>query len=219
MSTTAYVQLLNLSAGLVLVCAFVVVWRRGLASIIRALAVQGGALAAVAVVLGVHEHAVEPLVVAALVLALKGLAVPRLLLRVVGVSGETREADPLVNIPTSLVAAAVLTLVAYATTRSVVAVAPTPATRAIPIGFAVVLIGFFVLATRRKAITQVVGFLLLDNGIALIAFLATAGLPLVVELGAALDLLLVVLVLQVLAARMRSKFGALDLDQLQELHD
>jgi len=219
MNTTAYVQLLNLSAGLVLVCAFVVVWRRGLAAIIRALAVQGGALAAVAVVLGVHEHAVEPLVVAALVLALKGIAVPRLLLRVVGVSGETREADPLVNIPTSLVAAAVLTLVAYATTRSVVAVAPTPATRAIPIGFAVVLIGFFVLATRRKAITQVVGFLLLDNGIALVAFLATAGLPLVVELGAALDLLLVVLVLQVLAARMRTKFGALDLDQLQELHD
>jgi hydrogenase-4 component E len=82
-----------------------------------------------------------------------------------------------------------------------------------------VLIGFFVLATRRKAITQVVGFLLLDNGIALIAFLATAGLPLVVELGAALDLLLIVLVLQVLAARMRTKFGALDLDQLQELHD
>ena len=64
-----------------------------------------------------------------------------------------------------------------------------------------------------------VGFLILDNGIALVAFLATAGLPLIVELGASLDLLLAVLVLQVLAARMRTKFGGMDLDQLRELHD
>jgi hydrogenase-4 component E len=84
---------------------------------------------------------------------------------------------------------------------------------------AVVLVGFFVLVSRRKAVSQVVGFLVLDNGIALVAFLATAGLPLIVELGASLDLLLAVLVLQVLAARMRTKFGGMDLDQLQELHD
>jgi len=219
MTETAYAQLLDLGAGLVLVCAFVVVWRRGLVAIVRALAVQGFALAAVAVVLGVHQHALEPVVVAALVVAVKGVAVPRVLLRVVRSGGEARESDPLINIPTSLVGAAVLTLVAYATTRGVVAVSPSPATRAIPIGLAVVLIGFFVLASRRKAITQVVGFLLIDNGIALVAFLATAGLPLVVELGAALDLLLAVLVLQVLAARMRTKFGGLDLDQLQELRD
>jgi hydrogenase-4 component E len=219
MNQTAYVQLLDLGAGLVLVCAFVVVWRRGLVAIVRALTLQGFALAAVAVLLGIHEGAVEPVVVAALVIALKGVAVPRVLLRVIRSGDEARETDPLVNIPTSLVGAAALTLVAYATTRGVVAVSPTPSTRAIPIGLSVVLIGFFVMASRRKAITQVVGFLLVDNGIALVAFLATAGLPLVVELGAALDLLLVVLVLQVLAARMRTKFGGIDLDQLQELRD
>jgi hydrogenase-4 component E len=76
-----------------------------------------------------------------------------------------------------------------------------------------------VLVTRRKAVTQVVGFLLLDNGIAVVAFLATAGVPLVVELGVALDVLLAVLILQVLTTRMLAKFGALDLDQLRELHD
>jgi len=219
MSQTTYAQLLDLGAGLVLVCAYLVVWRRGLVAIVRALAVQGFALAAVAVVLGVHTHSVEPVVVAALIIALKGIAVPRVLLRVVRSGNDARETDPLVNIPTSLVAAAGLTLLAYAVTSGVVAVSPTPATRAIPTGLAVVLIGFFVLASRRKAVTQVVGFLLVDNGIALVAFLATAGLPLVVELGAALDVLLVVLVLQVLAARMRTKFGDIDLDQLRELHD
>jgi hydrogenase-4 component E len=219
MSDTLYVQLLDLAAGLVLVCAFVALWRRGLVAIVRALAVQGVALAGVALLLGLHRHDVETIVVAALVFSLKGVVIPRVLLRIVSSSGESREVEPLVNVPASLLGAAGLVLLAYATTRNVVALDPSPETRAIPIGVAVALIGFFALATRRKAVTQIVGFLLLDNGIALVAFLATSGVPLVVELGVALDVLLAVLILQVLVARMRTKFGAMDLDQLRELHD
>lgn len=219
MSDTRFVQLLDLAAGLVLVCAFVVLWRRGLVAIVRALTVQGVALAGVALLLGLHEHDAEPVVVAALVLVLKGAVLPGVLLRIVRASDETREVEPLVNVPASLIAAAGLTLLAYATTRDVVVLDPSPETKAIPIGVAVVLIGFLVMVTRRKAVTQVVGFLLLDNGIALVAFLATAGVPLVVELGAALDVLLAVLILQVLTTRMRAKFGVMDLDQLQGLHD
>jgi hydrogenase-4 component E len=158
-------------------------------------------------------------VVAVLVLAVKGVVLPAVLLRMIGSSGETREVEPLVNVPASLLAAAALTLLAYATTRELVALDSTPQTRALPIGIAVVLIGFFALVTRRKAVTQIVGFLLLDNGIALVAFLATSGVPLVVELGVALDVLLAVFILQVLGARMRTKFGAMDLDVLRELHD
>jgi hydrogenase-4 component E len=219
MSDTVYVQLLDLAAGLVLVCAFVALWRRGLVAIVRALAVQGVALAAVALLLGLHQHDLETIVVAGLVLSLKGVVIPRVLMRIVNSSGESREVEPLVNVPASLLAAAGLVLLAYATTRNVVALDPSPETRAIPIGVAVALIGFFALATRRKAVTQIVGFLLLDNGIALVAFLATSGVPLVVELGVALDVLLAVLILQVLVSRMRTKFGAMDLDQLRELHD
>ncbi len=219
MSENLFVQLLDLAAGLVLVCAFVVLWRRGLVAIIRAVRAQGVALAAVALLLGLHEHDLAPVVVAVLVLVLKGVLLPGVLLRIVRDSAETREVEPLVNVPASLLAAAGLTLVAYTTSRHLVAFDPRPATRAIPIGIAVALIGFFVLVTRRKAVTQIVGFVLLDNGIALVAYLATAGVPLVVELGVALDLLLAVLVLQVLTTRMRAKFGALDLDQLQELRD
>ena len=96
---------------------------------------------------------------------------------------------------------------------------PSPETELIPVGFAIVLVAFFGLVARRNALTQLVGFLLLENGIALVALVATARVSLVVELGAALDLLLAVLVLQVLTSRMRSKFGALDLDRLTELSD
>jgi hydrogenase-4 component E len=84
---------------------------------------------------------------------------------------------------------------------------------------AVVLIGFFALATRRRALAQIVGFLLLDNGITATAFLSAAGVPLIVELGVSFDLLLVVLVLQLLSVRLAATFGTTDLDELRELHD
>ena len=103
--------------------------------------------------------------------------------------------------------------------QPLVALDPSPATHAIPVGMAVVLIGFFVLVTRRLALSQLVGFLLLDNGITAVGFLTTAGIGVVVELGISLDVLLVVLVLQILKTRIREAFGATDIDDLRELHD
>ena len=137
-----------------------------------------------------------------------------------GAADEQRETRPLVNVATSLLAAAGLTLLSYAVTRPLVALAPSPATAILPVAVAVVLIGFFALATRRRALSQVVGFLLLDNGITATAFLATAGVPLIVELGVSFDLLLVVLVLQ--TARpcgCAPRSATTDLDELRELHD
>jgi hydrogenase-4 component E len=93
------------------------------------------------------------------------------------------------------------------------------ATRAVPVGIALVLFGFLILATRRHAVSQLVGFLVLDNGITTVAFLISSGVPLVVELGVSLDVFLVVLVLQVLTGRIRTEFGDTDLDDLRELRD
>jgi hydrogenase-4 component E len=81
------------------------------------------------------------------------------------------------------------------------------------------LIGFFTLATRRRAVSQVTGMLLIDNGIDAVAFLTTAGVPMVVELGVSLDLLLAVVVLQILTARLHAVHGVTGLDELRELHD
>ena len=219
MSDAVYAQLLNLVCGGLLLSAVLMVWRRELASIVHLLAAQGVLLAALAGLLAAREDSVELYGVAAGVLVLKALVLPAVLRRVLRESGETRDAEPLVNVAASLLSAALLTLLAYAVSRPLVALVPSPATHALPVGLAVVFLGFFVLVTRRRALSQVVGFLLLDNGIAATAFLATAGVPLIVELGVSLDLLLVVLVLQVLTARMRLAFGHSDLDELRELRD
>ncbi|HEY5518212.1 MAG TPA: hypothetical protein VIK17_01055 [Cellulomonas sp.] len=219
MSDVVFVQILDLVCGGLLLSGVLMLWRRELVAIVRLLVVQGVLLAALAVLLGVREQSVELYLVAVGVLVLKAVVLPGVLHRVLRDSGDAREAEPLVNVTSSLLAAALLTLVAYAVSRPLVALAPSATTRALPVGLAVVFLGFFVLVTRRHALSQVVGFLLLDNGIAATAFLATSGVPLVVELGGSLDLLLLVLVLQVLAARMRLTFGRTDMDELQELRD
>jgi hydrogenase-4 component E len=220
MTDVTYPLYLDLAAGLFLLAAIGVLWRHQLAPMIRLFGLQGAALAAIVAILGVHQHSLELVLVAAGLGVLRAGVLPALARQALGGSpAEARETRPLVNTASSLLAAAALTLLAYAVTRPLVALAPSPATAILPATVAVVLIGFFTLVTRRRALSQVVGFLLLDNGITATAFLATAGVPLIVELGVSFDLLLVVLVLQVLTTRLRTAFGNTDLDELRELHD
>jgi hydrogenase-4 component E len=215
----SYVQALNLVCGGLLLSAVLILWRREMAAIVRLVCLQGVLVAGLAAVLAAHHDSAELWLVALVLVILKGALLPAMLRRAARSNQQLREAEPLVNVPASLLGAALLTLLAYAASRPLTVVNPTPATAAIPVGLAMVLLGFFTLTTRRNALPQIAGFLVLDNGIGVVALLATGGVPLVVELGAALDLLLLVLVLQVLTARLRLTFGRTDLDELRELHD
>ncbi len=219
MSVATEASLAELSAGVVLACAVLALWRRDLRALVAVLALQGIALASLVAVLAVADGNVGLGAVAGLVLLAKGIVIPGLLARVVRHDPGSREAAPLVNVPASLVAAAALVALAYLSADRLVAAFPSPLTRLATIGLATVLLGFLLLVTRQKAVSQIVGLLVLDNGIALVAFVLTAGVPLLVELGSSLDVLLVVVVLQVLATSLRTKVGHLDLDQLRELHD
>jgi hydrogenase-4 component E len=218
-SESVYAQLLYLLCGGLLLASVLMLWRRQLSALISLLTAQGVILAGVAALLGTQDGGLELYAVALGVLILKGGVLPAVLRRVLADTGAARETQPLVNVPASLLAAALLTLLAYAVSRPLVELDPTPTTQAVPVGIAMVLLGFFLLVTRRRALSQVAGFLLLDNGIAATAFLVTAGVPVVVELAVSMDLLLVVLVLQVLTARLRATFGSTDLDELRELRD
>ncbi len=214
-----YVQLLDLACGAFLLTGVLVLWRRELSAIVWLFALQGVALTTLIVVLGVWQADPELILVGLGVGALRAALLPYLMRRALVASGEGRETQPLVNVATSLLVAAVLAMLAYALSQPLVRLSPTPATQAVPIALTVLLIGFFVLVTRRRALSQLVGFLLMDNAITATAFLTTSGVPLVVELGISLDLLLAVLVLQVLTTRIRAAFGGTDLDELRELHD
>jgi hydrogenase-4 component E len=219
MSPSQFDQLIGLSAGLLLLTSVLLVWKRSLVAAIRLLAIQGAALATMIAVIGIYDHDVELIAVAVLVLGLKGVALPWVLDISRIRTGAVREETPLMNTTASLLALSLLTMLAYLVSQPLLVLAPGPTTAAVPVGISLVLYGFLLLATRRHAISQLVGFLVLDNGIAAVAFLTSGGVPFVVELGASLDVLLVVLILRVLTARISAEFGDADLDDLTELRD
>ncbi len=215
----SYSSTLTLAAGAVLVCAVTVVWLSSVRAVVRVVAAQGVALGMVALVLGLHVHDGGLIATAVVVLAVKAVAIPALLLRAGDGDALERERRPLVNVPASLVASALLIAVAFSAARGLSTFVGGTAGALVPVGVATLLLGFLVLVVRRRPLSQMVGLLLLDNGIALVAFLCTAGVPFLTELGVSLDVLLGVVVLMVLAQRLRREFGDLDLDALQELRD
>lgn len=220
MSDATFAIPIDFAAGGLVLAAVLIVWRRDLAAIAGLLAWQGAALATIPLVRGIHDNDAALIVVGIAVLVLRAMVLPLLLARAVGAEQRgQREATPLMNTATSLLIAAALTVVAFAVTRPMANLEPSATTNAVPAAFGVILIALFVMTTRRHAVSQAAGFLMLDNGIAATAFLLTAGVPLIVELGASLDVLFAVIVIGVLTGRLRRIFGGADLDQLQELRD
>jgi hydrogenase-4 component E len=209
-------QLVGLCAGVLLLSAVLLVWRRTKSGSIRLLSLQGVALATLVAMIGLHRASFETLAVALLVLLLKGVLLPVLLTRNALRSGIDLDA-PVINPTAALLLVALLAILAYVVSRPLASLGSGPAIQVIPVGMSLVLIGFMLLATGRHAIAQLVGFLVLDNGIATVAFLTAGGVPLVVELGVLIDVLLVVLILRVLTGRIQTEYGAADLDDLTEL--
>ncbi|MHB1172850.1 MAG: hypothetical protein ACYCZY_10240 [Lacisediminihabitans sp.] len=219
MSENVYAELIALCAGALLLTSVLMVWRHSLLASIRLLAAQGVTLAVLVAVIGIREANAELLVVFVLILALKGIALPWVLARSSAATGSSGEESPRLNPTAALMTVALLTTLAYVVSVPLVGTAKDLAAHAVPIGVAMVLIGFLLLVTRRRARSQLIGFLLLDNGIAAVAFLISGGVPVLLELGVSLDLLLVVVILHVFTGRMRNKFGETDVDRLSELRD
>ncbi|MGH3758011.1 hypothetical protein [Actinophytocola sp.] len=218
MTDSLYTQLLYLACGALLLTAALALWRHRLAVVVRAFVLQGVALAGLGAVLAVYQVSVQLWAVAAGLLVLRAVVLPYLMRR--ASAGPPRpEPGPLAGGAVSLLAVAGLTLLAFVVSRPFVERAPSPASAAIPVGVAVVLIGFFVLATRRGALPQLAGLLLMDNGITAVTLLTGAGLGLLVQVGVALDVLLVLVILRLSATRTRETVGDIDLDELRELRD
>ena len=216
--TSTYTATLTLATGAVLVCAVVVLWVSSVRSVLRVVAIQGVALGCVAMTLGVHVGDAGLIATAAVELTVKGLVIPMLIGKAAG-GAVDRERRPLINVPASLVASAVLIVVAFAAARGVASFVGETNGALVPVGVATLLVGFLVLVSRRRPVFQMAGLLLVDNGVAVVAFLCTAGVPFLIELGGSLDVLLGVVILVVLAQRLRSEFGDVGLDELRELHD
>ncbi|HET7723974.1 MAG TPA: hypothetical protein VFK68_05005 [Propionibacteriaceae bacterium] len=209
-------SLVTTAAGVLLLTAVLQTWRRSAAGAVRLLVAQGLALATLVAALGAGRGSAELLWVAALVAVVKAGVLPWALSRTA--TGRLADREPAMRPAVGVLGATVLAMFAYAVSDSLRGGDQTPAGRALPAAVALVLIGFWILLTRHAAVIQLVGFLVLDNGIAGVAFLTSDGLPLTVELGATLDVLLVVVILRALTSRMRTH-GGTSVGELRELRD
>ena len=215
-------RMITLMAALVLVLQIAMVGQRWLITNIRIFALQSFLLGAVAGTIAFFNHANHIYVAALLILSVKGVVLPILLERLVARVGIRQEIEPLINVPLSVLISGCLTLVAYVVAESFYhpEEAVTPAAlghNALAVAIALFLIGFFMMLNRRKALTQVLGLLSMENGLFLAAISLTYGMPLVVEFGIFFDLLVAVMVLGVLVYRIGEAFDSMDVSKLRRL--
>jgi len=212
----------QLSVGgstLVLLGGLMMLWRRGVTAHIGAFAAQSIAIAATTGMVAWFTGDWQLWAVAALLLLVKGIGIPILLSRMALRFGTERELEPYVNTATSLLVGGSLVLLAYIVTGPLVSVSRLPTRTGMPLAMGLVFVSLFVIVSRKKALTQVLGFLMLENGIALLAVLGTHGIPFIVEIGVFLDVALGFIVMQVFVYQIHETFASIDVEQLNRLRE
>lgn len=215
-------KIVTLMAALVLVLQLAMTTQRWIVTNIRIFGMQSFLLAGVTGTIAAFNMAPHLFIAAILTLLVKAILVPVLLEQLVNRTGIRQEIDPVLNAPLSVVISGGLTLVGYIVAESFYR--PEQTTGAASLGhntlavaISLFLIGFFTMINRRKALTQVLGLLSLENGLFLATISLTYGMPLIVELGIFFDVLVAVLVLGILVYRIGESFESMDVSKLRRL--
>ena len=217
MNDSVFSQLSTLGSSIVLIFGILLLWRRSISAYIIMFRWQSVVLTVVITLIAYFGRDPELYFVAGFMFILKILILPHYLNRMRTRLGVTREIDPYVNNASSLILAGALVLLAYIITRPLMLVSSLPTRNGIPLAMGLIFVGLFVILSRKKALTQIIGFLVLENGVVLLAALATYGIPLIVEIGVFLDVLMGFLVMQVLVYRIQDTFESIDVNQLNQL--
>jgi len=208
---------LILCAAGMLVSAYLMVGQKALFTAIRLYSAQSLLLAIVAVTMALAEGREHLLVMAVLTVTLKGMLIPWFLMRVIDRIGIHREIEPYLNVPASLLVCLGLTVVGYRVSTGFQEGTQGVTHHLIGVALSMLLIGLFLMVTRKKAITQILALLTVENAVFLVVLGVTSGMPLVVELGISFDVILAVLVLGVLVHRIVDRFESMDVSRLSKL--
>ena len=212
-------QLINLLAAILLLLAFAMLTQRRVLSLVNLFAAQGLALALSTAIVAFATHQPHLYGSAALTVVLKVALLPWLLHRLIRKLDVRWDVEGLINVPTTMLIGIVLVVFAFNLASPISQLASTVTRSTLGIAIASVMLSFLMMITRRKAIPQVIGFLAMENGLFFAATSATYGMPMVVELGIALDILVAMLILGVFFFQIREQFDSLDLKHLERLKE
>ncbi|HET8746430.1 MAG TPA: formate hydrogenlyase [Ramlibacter sp.] len=212
-------QAINLLGAMLLMLAFAMIAQRRILSLINLFTLQGLTLVVSTVVVGYATGQHHLYLSAALTLVLKVLLIPWLLHRIVDRLKIRWDVETLINIPTTMLIGILVVIFAFNLATPIAMLSTSLARGTLGIALACVLLSFLMMITRAKAVPQVIGFLAMENGLFFAATSATHGMPMVVELGIALDVLIGVLILGVFMFQIREQFDSLDIRHLETLKD
>ncbi len=212
-------QLVNLLAALLLLIAFAMLAQRRVLTLIKLFAWQGLTLAAATAIVAYETGQTHLYFSAGLTLALKVVLIPWLLHRLIDRLQVKWDIETLLNIPTTMLAGIGLAIFAFALAAPIAQMASTITRSTLGIALASVLLSFLMMIVRRKAVPQVIGFLSMENGLFFAATSATYGMPLVVELGVALDVLVGTFIFGIFFFHIREQFDSLDIRHMEKLKD
>ena len=212
-------QLVNLCSALLLLTCFAIIAQRRLSACVDLFALQSVFLAVTAALVAFLTGAHHIYIAAALTVIIKAIVLPRILKAVIERLNVTRELVLNINIPSSLLICGALVILAFYITQPIISLGFLLTQDSLAIALAIVLIGFFIMIARKKAVTQVIGFLVIENGLFLGATAAAYGMPLIVELGVFFDILVAGLIIVVYTHRLQDTFDSVDTSKLTELKE
>ena len=219
MDLPIHAQLINLFAALMLLLAFAMLTQRRILSLINLFAAQGFVLVLSTLVVAYFTNQGHLYYSALLTLVLKVLLLPWIMHRLIRALNVRWDVETLINIPATMLIGIVLVVFAFNLAAPISQFAGTITKSTLGIATACILLAFLMMITRRKAVSQVIGFLAMENGLFFAATSATYGMPMVVELGIALDVLVATLIFGVFFFHIRNTFESLDIHHLEKLKE
>ena len=217
MSPEFATSLVHFSGMMLLIASFWMLASPQIGTCIRAYATHSFLLALITAVIAVTNHVEHLLIPALLTLVLKTIVIPHVFFRIIRRLGIRKEVESYINIPFSLLLAVLLVFVSFYVMGDGKILKPVAFSEFIPLAISTVFFGMLMMTTRKKAINQVLGLLLIENGLFLMAITMTFGMPLLVEMGIFFDVLVAVMIMGLFVFKIRDAFESLDADDMTVL--
>jgi hydrogenase-4 component E len=212
-------QVIHLCAAIMLLLSFAMLAQRRILSLINLFMLQGLVLFASTLIVALATHQSHLLWSAGITLLLKVIALPYILHRLIRRLSVKWDVETLLNIPTTMLIGIVLVVIAFNVAQPISQLSGTIMRATIGIALACVLLAFLMMITRSKAVPQVIAFLSMENGLFFAATSATYGMPMVVELGIALDVMVGMVILGVFFFQIREQFDSLDIRHMERIKE
>lgn len=211
----------DLLSVLILLSSFILVSHKRIKSYIKTFRIQSALIALTAGIMGLQSLAAEGsldiLLVCVIIVLLKVVYIPRLLHKTYGNVENKVEKDFFLNIPLLIIICCGLVVFTYFSVSGISSLSEDHINLQVVNSFSVILIGLFFMISRKKALGQMIGFLVIENGIFVTAMFSTHGMPFIVDIGIFIDMITAILIMGIMVVQINEKFESININKLRNL--